>query len=106
MDFDTRGRGGGGGGSNTMGDYCAQDYLQIRPNESLNVCEQINVTERIIIASIFHLVPRNLQMLVKQTSDRKKFINTTNHGNNIYLDKLFALLVLNRRIKQKIVVCY
>ena len=51
-------------------------------------------------------MPRNLQMLVKQTSDRKKLINTTNHGNNIYLDKLFALLVLNRRIKQKIVVCY
>ena len=39
MDLDTRGRGGGGGGSNTMGDYCAQDSLQIRPNESLNVCE-------------------------------------------------------------------
>ena len=30
-------------------------------------------------------------MLVKQTSDRKGFINTTNYNNNIYLDKLFAL---------------
>ena len=39
MDLGTRGRGGGGAGSNAMGDYCAQDSLQIRPSESLNVCE-------------------------------------------------------------------
>ena len=37
--LDTRGRGGGGGGSNTMADYCAQGSFQIRPSESLNVCE-------------------------------------------------------------------
>ena len=51
----------------------------------------MNVTERITIASIFHLLSRNSLMLVKQTSDRKGFINTTNYNNNIYLDKLFAL---------------
>ena len=28
-----------GGGSNTMADYCAQGSFQIRPSESLNVCE-------------------------------------------------------------------
>ena len=36
---DTRGRGGGGGGSNTIADYYAEASLQIRPSESLNVCE-------------------------------------------------------------------
>ena len=51
----------------------------------------MNVTERITIASKFHLLSRNSLMLVKQTSDRKGFINTTNYNNNIYLDKLFAL---------------
>ena len=67
MDLGTRGRGGGRAGSNTMGDYCAQDSLQIRPNESLNVCEYMNVTERIIIASIFELLSRNSPKLVKET---------------------------------------
>ena len=75
----------------------------------------MNVTERITIASIFHLLSRNSLMLVKQTSDRKGFINTTNYNNNIYLDKLFAfakifpsrqVLVLKRRITWKIAVCY
>ena len=106
MDLDTRRRGGGGGGSNTMGDYCAQGFLQIRPNKILIVCEYMNVTEKIIIASIFHLLSWNSPKLVKETLDRKNFINTTNYVNNIYLDKLFALLVLNRRIKQKIVGCF
>ena len=54
-------------------------------------------------------------MLMKQTSDRSNFVNTTNYGSNIYLDKLFTffnifpnrqLLVLNRRITWKIAVCY
>ena len=36
---DTRGRGGGGGGSNTIADYYAEASLQIKPSESLNVCE-------------------------------------------------------------------
>ena len=99
MDLDTRRRGGGGGGSNIMGDYCAQGFLQIRPNKSLIVCEYMNVTEKIIIASIFHLLSWNSPKLVKETLDRKNFINTTNNVNNIYLDKLLALLVLNRRIK-------
>ena len=80
-----------GRGSNTIADYCVLGSLQIRPSESLNVCKQMNVTERITIASIFHLLSRNSRMLVKQTSDRKGFINTTNYNNNIYLDKLFAL---------------
>ena len=75
----------------------------------------MNVTERITIASKFHLLSRNSLMLVKQTSDRKGFINTTNYNNNIYLDKLFAfakifpsrqVLVLKRRITWKIDVCY
>ena len=66
----------------------------------------MNVTERIIIASIFHLLSRNSPKLVNETSDRKSFINTTNYGNNIYLDELFALLVLKKRMKEKIVVCY
>ena len=38
MNLGTRGR-GGGGGSNTMAGYCVQDSLQIRPSESLTVCE-------------------------------------------------------------------
>ena len=38
MNLGTRGR-GGGGGSNTMAGYCVQDSLQIRPSESLIVCE-------------------------------------------------------------------
>ena len=90
MDLDTRERKGGGGGSNTMADYCAQGSLQTRANKSLNVCDEMNVTEGIKIASTFHLLSRNSPMLVKQTSDRKSFLNTTNYGNNIYLDKLFA----------------
>ena len=36
---DTRERGGRGGGSNTRADYYAEASLQIRPSESLNVCE-------------------------------------------------------------------
>ena len=39
MNLGTRGRGGGGSGSNTMAGYCVQDSLQIRPSESLIVCE-------------------------------------------------------------------
>ena len=69
----------------------------------------MNVTERITIASKFHLLSRNS---LKQTSDRKVY--TTNY-NNIYLDKLFIfakifpsqqVLVLKRRITWKIAVCY
>ena len=90
MNLDTRERGGGTGGLNMMTDYCTQGSLQTRPNESLNICEQMNLTERIAIASTFHLLSRNSLMLEKQTSDRKSFINTTNYGNNIYLDKIFA----------------
>ena len=74
MVLDTRGRGGGGGGSNTMADYCVQGSLQIR----------------ITIAPSFHLLSCNSSMLVKETSDRKSFINTTNYGNKIYFDKRFA----------------
>ena len=75
----------------------------------------MNVTERITIASKSHLLSRNLLMLVKETPDRKGFINTTNYNNNIYLDKLFAFakffprrqaLVLKRRTMWKIAVCY
>ena len=73
----------------------------------------MNVTERITIASKFHLLSRNSLMLVKQTSDRKVY--TTNYNSNIYLDKLFTfakifpswqVLVLKRRITWKIAVCY
>ena len=44
----------------------------------------MNVTERVTIASKFHLLSRNSLMLVKQTSDRKVY--TTNYNSKIYLD--------------------
>ena len=74
MALDTRERGGGEGG---MADYCAQGFLQIRLCECLNVCEYMNVTERITNARSFHLLPCNSSMLVKERFYRKSFINTT-----------------------------
>ena len=50
----------------------------------------MNVTERIAIAPTYHLLSRNSSVLVKETSDRTRFINT-NYGNNIYLHKQFFL---------------
>ena len=108
MVLDTRGRGGGEGG---MADYCAQGFLQIRLSECLNVCEYMNMTERITNARSFHLLPCNSSMLMKERFYRKSFINTTNYGNKIYLDRRFAfakifarpqLLTLNRRITCKL----
>ena len=66
MDLNTRGRGGWGGGSNTMADYCAQCYLQIKPTKCLNVCERMNMTERTAIVLTFDLLSRNSSMLVKE----------------------------------------
>ena len=82
MGLDTVGRGGWGGGSNTMADYCAKCYLQIKATVCLNVCDWMNMTERIAIALIFDLLSHNSSTLVKETSYRKTFINI-NYNNNI-----------------------
>ena len=66
MDLNTRGRGGWGGGSNTMADYCAQCYLQIKPTKCLNVCERMNMTERTAIVLTFDLLSHNSLMFVKE----------------------------------------
>ena len=66
MDLNTRGRGGWGGGSNTMADYCAQCYLQIKPTKCLNVCEWMNMTERTATVLTFDLLSRDSSMLVKE----------------------------------------
>ena len=65
-----------------MVNYCAQCYLEIKPNESLNIFEWMNVTEKIAISLTFDLLSYNSSMLVKETSYRKTFINI-NYNNNI-----------------------
>ena len=77
MDLDTRGRGGGGSGSNSMAGNCAQRFLQIRSTECLNVCEWMNVIERIAIVSTFDLMSLNSSVLVKKTLEKILLILTT-----------------------------
>ena len=91
---DTRERGGRGGGSNTMADYYAEASLQIRPSESLNVCEQMNVTEMITIAPAFDLLSCNSSMLVKETSDTKSFINHLMPDGNKKVTHTFCVTFL------------
>ena len=81
MDLDTRGE------DEAMAQILwlaiAQCYLQIKPTVCLNVCEWMNMTERIAIALTFDLLSCNRSMLVKETSYRKTFINI--NYNNISL---------------------
>ena len=73
MDLDTRGE--GGAMAQIIWPAIAQCYLQIKPTVCLNVCEWMNMTERIAIALTFDQLSCNLSMLVKETSYRKTFIN-------------------------------
>ena len=64
MDLDTRGE--DGAMAQILWLAIAQCYLQIKPTVCLNVCEWMNMTERIAIVLTFDLLSRNSSVLVKE----------------------------------------